>query len=262
MFLRGSIKYINYLLFSRHSHGHGIHSPFVFELVSGVFRNKIEPDIVLLIENIRKRYTSDKTIIQVNDLGSGSVITRKGTGRVCDIAKYSSVPVRYGILLSNLASVYGMPSVIEYGTAIGISTMYLASGRRDSVIYTMEGCLSLSSVAAENFRQAGFENITQMAGHFDESTKELKDKGVKPGLVFIDGNHRKEPLLKYFSEMADISDTNTVIVIDDIHLSREMEEAWDTIKQFDNVSFTIDLFRMGLVFFRKGISRFHYVIRY
>jgi predicted O-methyltransferase YrrM len=81
-------------------------------------------------------------------------------------------------------------------------------------------------------------------------------------MVFIDGNHRKAPVLKYFSEMVGISDNNTVIVLDDIHLSDEMEEAWKEIKGNENVSFTIDLYRMGLVFFRKGIGHIDYVIRY
>jgi hypothetical protein len=41
-----------------------------------------------------------------------------------------------------------------------------------------------------------------------------------------------------------------------------MEEAWDEIKQHEAVTFTVDIFRMGLVFFREGMNRFNYVIRY
>ena len=262
MFFGGIIKYTGYLLFSRHSSGHGIHSPFVFHLVSEVFRNKIEPGVVLLIENIRKTLISDKTKTEVRDLGSGSLVSKSSIRRVCDITKYSSVPPRYGKLLYNLAANFGKPAIIEFGTAAGISTMYLASGRSDSEVYTMEGCPNLSEIAAGNFRKAGFTNITQITGTFDDSVQEIKRRSIRPGLVFIDGNHRKEPVVKYFREMADISYDGTVIVIDDIHLSGEMEEAWSEIRKSVNVSFTIDIFRMGMVFFRKGMSRFDYVIRY
>ena len=55
-------------------------------------------------------------------------------------------------------------------------------------------------------------------------------------MIFIDGNHRKEPLLDYFEKMAEISDNNTVIIIDDINYSREMEEAWNEIKQYEKVT--------------------------
>ena len=262
MFFSGALKYLNYHLFSRHSKGYGIHSPFVFDLVSRVFRNKIDPDVVLMIENIRKEYLSDRTTVKVLDLGSGSSVIKSDLRRISDIAKHSSVPPEYGVLLSNLASGFGKPSIIEFGTSLGLSTMYLAAGSRESEVYTMEGSPSISAVAARNFSRAGFDNITLMTGSFDDLLPEIKVKAGNPGLVFIDGNHRKAPVLKYFSEMAEISDRKTIIVIDDIHLSDEMEEAWKEIKRNENVSFTIDIYRMGLVFFRKGMSRIDYVIRY
>lgn len=262
MFFEGYVRYVKYMLFSRHSRGHGIHSPFVFDLVSRVFRNKIDPGIVLLIENIRKKNLSDKTSIRVLDLGAGSIISKSRQRKVCDIAKYSSVPPKYGILLSNLAAEFGKPGIIEFGTSLGISTMYLAAGRPDADVFTMEGCPALSSAASDNFKTGEFENIILLRGAFDDLIPRLIERDLCPGLVFIDGNHRKDPLLRYFSQMADISSYNTVIVIDDIHLSAEMEKAWLEIKKYDNVSCTIDLFRMGLVFFRKGLNHYDYVIRY
>ena len=262
MFFPGALKYLDYHLFSRHSKGHGIHSPFVFDLVSRVFRNKIDPDVVLMIENIRKKYLADRTIVKVLDLGSGSPVLRSDLRRISDIAKHSSVPPEYGVLLSNLASEFGKPAIIEFGTSLGLSTMYLASGSGESKVYTMEGCPVISSIAAVNFSNLGFDNITLMTGSFDDLLPEIKSKAGNPGLVFIDGNHRKAPVLKYFNEMAEISDNKTVIVIDDIHLSNEMEEAWKEIKRNETVSFTIDIYRMGLVFFRKGMCRVDYVIRY
>ena len=73
-------------------------------------------------------------------------------------------------------------------------------------------------------------NIKVIEGSFDEILPDYYQTGIKPGLVFIDGNHRKEPVLKYFNMMAEISDSNTVIIIDDINYSKEMEEAWNEIK--------------------------------
>jgi hypothetical protein len=80
--------------------------------------------------------------------------------------------------------------------------------------------------------------------------------------VFIDGDHRKEPTIRYFNAIADISVSNMVIIIDDIHSGDEMEEAWSAIKDHGKVSLTVDIFRMGLVFIREGLSRGHYIIRY
>jgi len=257
-----ALKYLNYLLFSRHGKGHGIHSPFIFSIVSGVFRNKIDPDVVLTIESIRKKNLSDARTINILDLGAGSSMMKKNIRRVSEIARYSSVPVKYGVLLARMAAEFGKPAVVEFGTSLGISTMYLASGCPESVIYTMEGCQETALIARDNFNDAGLRNIKLLTGSFDSLLPEIKNLKVKPGLVFIDGNHREEPLMKYFSTMSDISGPETVIIIDDIHTSEEMESAWNRIRQHENVSFTVDIFRMGMVFLRKGISHIDYIIRY
>jgi predicted O-methyltransferase YrrM len=249
-------------MFSGHRKGHGIHSPFVFDLVSRVMRNKIDQDIVLKIENMRKKNISDERIISVQDLGGGSSRMKSSLRRVSDIAAYSAVPRKYGRLLSNMASEFGKPDIIELGTSLGISTMYMATASPGSVVHTIEGCPSTAEIAKENFEYAGINNVHLINGSFDDIIPELRKKSVKPGLVFIDGNHRKEPTLKYFEEMADLSDKNNVIIIDDIHISEEMEEAWTLIKKHKKVTLTVDIFRMGFVFFREGMNRYNYVIKY
>jgi predicted O-methyltransferase YrrM len=187
------LKYIKYFLFSRHSGGHGIHSPFVFSLVSGTFRNKIEPDVVCSIEAIRRKMISNPETMVVNDLGAGSKKMKSSLRKVSDIAKYSAVPKKYGIFLANLSKAFAGPYVLEFGTSLGISTMYMAAACPGSEVYTMEGCPRTSAVASENFREAGLSNIRMFIGPFDELLQEIKAKGISPGLVFIDGITVKIP---------------------------------------------------------------------
>ena len=87
-----ALRYLKYLIFSRHRNGHGIHSPFVFNLVSNIFRNKTGPDIVCSIEKIRKRLLADPRSIKVTDLGAGSKKMKTSLRKVSDIARYSAVP--------------------------------------------------------------------------------------------------------------------------------------------------------------------------
>jgi predicted O-methyltransferase YrrM len=256
------LKYIEYLFFSRHLYGHGIHSPFVFNLVSGVMRNKIDPDIVCSIETLREKMISNREIIKVNDLGSGSRKMIGSLRKVSELAINSAVSKKYGIFLSRMSESFSGRLVIEFGTSLGISTMYIAASCPDATVCTMEGCPEISGIAARNFREAGFSNIRLFTGAFEEVFPEVISMNITPGLVYIDGNHRKEPLTRYFSQVADISDDRTVVIIDDIYSSREMAEAWGEIKNDARVTFTVDIYRMGIVFFREGISPFHYVVRY
>lgn len=262
MIFSRSFKYLKYTLISKHRKGHGIHSPFVFDLVSRVFRNKIDPDIVCSIEKIRKKMISDQRLIIVKDLGSGSEKMKTNLKKVSDIARNSPVPVKYGILLSNMAAEFGEQGILEFGTSFGISTMYMSASCPDAVVYTIEGCPATAEIAKKNFKEAGITNIEVLTGSFDEVLPVIISRNIKPGLVFIDGNHRIKPVINYFNQIAEISNSKTVIVIDDINYSREMEEAWNEIKQFRKVSVTIDICRMGIVFFREGIKHNDYIIRY
>jgi predicted O-methyltransferase YrrM len=255
-------RYLKYSLLSHHKRGHGIHSPFIFDVVTKIFRNKTDPDLVLTVERIRKKMISDKRRITVNDLGSGSGGLKTKPRKVSDVALNSPVPPKYGKLLSNMAAAFGEPVMIELGTSLGISTMYLAGSCRNATVYTIEGCHETASIARQNFVEAGFNNIKMAEGSFDDVLPEILASGVKPGLVFIDGNHRKEPVIRYASDIAMISDSKTVIIIDDINYSEEMAEAWRELKQHKKVTVSIDIFRMGILFFREGISHNNYVIRY
>jgi predicted O-methyltransferase YrrM len=255
-------KYLKYIIMSRHRKGHGIHSPFIFDIVSRLFRNKIDPDIVNQIEMVRKRLLNQRKSIEVLDLGSGSIKMKSNSRKVSAIARYSPVNKKYGVLMSNLAAEFGKNGIVEFGTSFGISTMYMAASVPDSIVYTMEGSPSVAEIAANNFSDGGFKNIKLLTGSFSEMLPKIEETGIKPGLVFIDGNHRKEPVLEYFNKTVEISDSDTVIVIDDINISAEMAEAWAEIRNHKNVSCTIDIFRMGLVFMKNGITRQHYVIRH
>ncbi|MGD0755216.1 MAG: class I SAM-dependent methyltransferase [Bacteroidales bacterium] len=247
---------------SGHRKGHGIHSPFVYDLVSKVFMNNIDPAIVFAVEQVRKKMISDKRIILVKDLGSRSGSLKMNLRKVSEIARYSPVPRKYGELLSKMAAEFGKPLIIELGTSLGISTMYMAASSADATVYTIEGCPEIAEIARQNFIEAELNNIRILEGSFDEVLQDFSIKDSKPGLVFIDGHHRKKPVIKYFNRMAELSDSKTVIIIDDINYSKEMAEAWDEIKLHRKVSVSIDIFRMGILFFREGINHNDYIIRY
>lgn len=255
-------QFLRYTCFSRHWKGHGIHSPFIFNVVSKVFWNKTRPDVVNNIEKIRKTLLANRVVVEVNDLGAGSRKMKTRSRKVSDIARYSSVPKKYGVLLANLAESFGGDMVLELGTSLGISAMYLASSVPDTPVLTLEGCESTAAVAEESFRKGGFKNIRLMNGSFDELLPVIAKERIQPGLTFIDGDHRKAPLISYFERIVEMSGKNSVVIIDDIYSSREMAEAWIQVKKHPAVSSTIDVFRMGLVFFREGLTRSDYVVRY
>jgi predicted O-methyltransferase YrrM len=259
-FLAGRL--FKYFMFSKHKNGHGIHSPFVYSLIKDVFKNKSSITLVSMVEEARKEYRKDKRLITVNDLGAGSLKLINTKRRISDIAKYASVRRRYGTLLSRLASAIDGKTIIEMGTSLGIGTMYLSLGAPSSRVITIEGCENISSIAKANFAGMNMKNIEPVTGNFDEVLEGILEKSDKLGLVYIDGNHRSEALVRYMNLINKYINKDTIIVVDDIHYSKDMELGWNILKKSESVVLSVDIMQMGLLFFKEGIRKQDFVIRY
>jgi hypothetical protein len=53
-----------------------------------------------------------------------------------------------------------------------------------------------------------------------------------------------------------------VFIFDDIRWSEEMNRAWQKIKNHPSVMVSIDLFFMGIVFFRTEQAKEHFTLRF
>lgn len=149
------IMAVRYYIFSRHGKGHGIHSPFVYKLITEVFLNKSDLSVVSKVEKIRNELLCTSEEIEITDLGTGSLKRRRGKQRVSDLARRSSVSARYGGLLSRLSKQYDGKPIIELGTSFGISTLYMALSAKLSRVFTIEGCDRRSAIAKSNFEGRG-----------------------------------------------------------------------------------------------------------
>ncbi len=141
--------------------------------------------------------------------------------------------------------------MVELGTSLGITTCYLASGNKDALVYTFEGAPQIAAVANKNFQHLNFKNILLVQGNFDDTLSAQLTKIPSVNFAFVDGNHRKQPTINYFYQLLEKANENSIFIFDDIHWSNEMEEAWKEIQNHTSVTLTIDLFFIGIVFFRK-----------
>lgn len=258
------LKYLNYYFTAANGKGHGIHSPFVFDLVIKVLNDKTKYAAYKEIELQRSLLLENETIITVEDFGAGS---NKGLTKqrvVQQIAATSLKPKKYAQLLYRLVNYFQPQQILELGTSLGVTTAYLAKANPTATVTTMEGSNAVAGIAKQQFHELQLKNINIVTGNFDETLQQKITETAQPfNFVFIDGNHRKEPTLRYFEQLLVKTDHATVFVFDDIHWSKEMEEAWGMIKQHSSVTLTIDLFFIGLVFLRKEQKeKEHFIIRF
>ena len=257
------LKYFHYFITASSGKGHGIHSPFVFDFIQHVLRDNRADACYEKIETRRKALQKDLRIIQVEDLGAGSSIIKKSKRRVSEIAGSSLKSAKYAQLLFRIVKHYLPGTIIELGTSFGLTTAYLATGNPDSKVFTIEGSSAIANIAREGLAGLGLQNIGIVEGEFLQSLPMVLSKTGSAELVFLDGNHRKEPTLAYFDQLIKYKTGSSLFIFDDIHWSKEMEEAWGEIKTDPRVTLTIDLFFFGLVFFTPAIKfKQDFVIRF
>ncbi len=256
-------KYFHYYATAANGKGHGTHSPFVFDFIIHVLNNKKEYDCYDKIETLRKELLKNKREINVEDFGAGSALVPFKNRKIKDIAASSLKKKKYAQLLFRIAKYYHCKTIIELGTSLGITTCYLAAANADSRVYTLEGSENIANIALENFSKAGLKNIHLTKGKFEKTLHPLVKEIEKVDLLFIDGNHRKEATLEYFNIFLKKSTPQSIFIFDDIHWSKEMEEAWELIQQHNSITLTIDLFFLGLVFFSNDFKvKQHFPIRF
>ena len=247
-------KYLHYRLTASNGKGHGIHSPFVYDFVRNVLKDKKQYAYYPIIETARKKLLQQTAVIEVEDFGAGSAVIKTNKRAVADIAASSLKRAKYAQLLFRIVQYYQPKTILELGSSFGITTAYLAAGNNNAKIYTIEGSGAIARIARKTFERVGVKNIELIEDDFNDILPGLLTKLGTIDLAFIDGNHRKVPTLEYFRQLAAHAGPGTILVFDDIHWSREMEEAWALIQQDPAVTLSIDLFFIGIVCFNTAIN--------
>ena len=255
--------YLRYWL--RSGNAHGLHSPFVYGLYTTVICHDGTYRAYDRVEARRQALLASDEVLTVSDFGAGSRVAGGSPRRraVRDIARRAAKPPRLAQLLFRLVNHFRPATVLELGTSLGLTTAYLALADTRAQVVTFEGCPATAAVARATFTELGLPHVQLVEGNLDQTLPAtLATLGQPLDFVFFDGNHRYEPTLRYFEQCLANAHEHSVFVLDDIHWSAEMERAWAAIQAHPAVTITVDLFYVGLVFFRKKQPRQHFKLRY
>lgn len=252
-----AIRYLIYLIKARNEHS--VHSPFVFELVTQVIYNKNNYYAYEEIEKQRDSLLLNSTTIEVADKGA-----KKGNynKKIKKIAATSLKSKKYGKLIFRLVNHFQPKNIVELGTSLGITTAYMAKANPQASITSIEGAPEVAGIAGKTFKDLDIQNVKQIVGNFDDVLEHELDQFTSIDLAFFDGNHQKKATLHYFNICLKKKNTDSVFIFDDIYWSPGMTEAWEEIKKHPEVSVTVDLFELGLVFFRSGQVKQDFIIRF
>ena len=265
--------FIKHFFSSWNTTGEGIHSPYLFELVRFILRDRNAYYCFADIERRREFLKACEDELDVVDFGSqGSREGKHVRRKVSDIAKTHLERPEVGQLLFRLVNWVGEHEkrpleIVELGTSFGITTAYLASADSRNAVQTYEGSGEVLKVAQGVWRALKLENIRWIEGNIDQTLLNLdhslllNNAPARVDIAYVDANHTYEATMRYADFLLERLNQKGVLAIDDIHYSEEMERAWNELKTDPRVTTTMDLYHLGLVFVDPHYLKRHYKIR-
>lgn len=230
-----------------------IDSPFVSTFVQEIIEDKRTFYAFSLIHWLRRELRKDKRVLQIKDHGAGSMVARSASRSVRHIAKHGAIHERQGRYLFRMAHFYHPSIMLELGTSLGVSSLYLALADSRQKLITVEGSADIAERAAETFYQLRLQNISLIQDTFDQALTDIRKEKLRLDLLYLDGDHRKGSSLRYFRQSLPLLHDKSIFIIADIYWSKEMQAAWKEIKQHPKVRVAIDLFDFGVLFYDPGV---------
>lgn len=207
---------------------YGIHSPFVYD-----FMRKV-----------------------LNDSGSNrDYDTIYRIGRLLDKRKYINYNLRkQSRLLYRMIRYFEPDSAVSFGSLTALNTAALALGHLQTKVYLEE-----SEDFLETLNSMGIVNVRLIQPEEFDSEHFRK---LNTGFVFFGRDSFEDDTWDYLADCMNYKTVDSVFVFEGIHHNRDMEDAWEEIKANEDVSVTIDLYCIGMVFFREGIEKQDFVLKY
>lgn len=184
------------------------------------------------------------------------------------LATLVSVDRRAGMFLHLCARSIEARTVVELGSAVGISGAYLASAPSVERLVCIEGSPTLAELAAETIRTVS-DVATVRVGDFESElpavVQELAGARHPIDLAYIDGHHTEAPTVHYATMLAPHLRPGSLVVLDDIRLWRGMWDAWRRLASAPGVAAAVDAGRFGVLMWggaSSGSPRHYDIARY
>jgi len=232
-------QFIRHLFYTSHWKGHGIHSPYLFEFVNGVLFNSRGTEAPENVLKEHQRLRSEHSFV-----------------------RRSSVSRKYAMLLYRITSWFQPEMIIEMGTGMGVSALYLSSGSPETPLHSIERDKERAALAAQLICRCCPGPVSIHWGEMEEKMELILPQIPQRFVAFIDGNHHYTPTVSYVRKLVERAGDEALIVMDDIYWSRGMYRAWKEVASWPEVRVSIDLFHMGILLLRRDLHKTEIKIKF
>lgn len=206
------------------------------------------------LDLLRAQLEQDLTLLDIVDYGAGSSYgqsPKKSVSKLVNQQVSSSYQLR---LIWRLIYLFKCKNILELGSSIGLSSMYLGSVFSDSTVDVLEGNEHFVRFGKKMAKSFPIDTLHFYTGKFVDTLDYVLER-KRYDLVFIDGHHERQATFDYYKKILPHLHKDSIVIFDDIYWSKGMKEVWEMIKLESEVTYSIDLYFMGIIFFNSKSNK-------
>lgn len=241
----------------RYRRGYGVHSPFVFNLITKVIEEKCPYYSFYDIELIRKQLLfMDEHITYPDRRQQGKLKSRS----IANIVEREAIKPKHGALLFRLTNYFKPVNILQIGTATGLSTLYLTSYATGLKCIALGNIPELAPIARRVFNKAHNNRIDLRTGAYNELLPQALKDMDKIDFIFFNTSCEQLNNISLFNECVKHIHNDSIFVFQGIKASRKMRDLWKEICARPEVTVTVDLYSLGIVIFNKKLHKRNYIV--
>lgn len=241
----------------RYRKGFGVHSPFVFNLITKVIEERCPYYRFYDIELVRKQLLFRDDRITYPDRQQQGRLRSRTVG---EIVEREAIRAKHGRLLFRLTNYFKPQSILQLGPSMGLSTLYLTSYASGLKCIALENVPEFASIARMTFEKAARNPIDLRVGSYKELLPKALEDMEKLDFVFFNTLYEQQNNSRLFEECLTHVHGDTVFVFEGIKENRKMREFWQEVCRNPKVTVTIDLYSMGIVLFNTKLHKRDYIV--
>ncbi len=246
------LSYWNYWKNAKHRGGHGIHSPFLFRLITEVIESKTShPEYTLLRQldltsNHLLKADSTIQLLQSNNQQT----TKRAIKGLCKI----DLSMRHRKLIFRLVSEFKPQSAIHFGPTLGHNLAALALANANMPVYYSSGQSPIDLLTGIMLKELKISTILNIPKD--------SDAPMKPEFILI--NYPNDPIIatKHLNEHLKNPGKNDVLLLVGIHESKEMKTVWESLLLNEKVRVTLSLFNLGVAIFQDKLQKENFKLKF
>lgn len=242
------VDYISYYMSG--TTRHGLHSPFVYNFADFVLYQNSNMNFEM-IENQRLSMIQSKSKFEKISLS--------------EFAANNTLKAKYGRLLQRMTDFYPIQSILEIGNNSGIESNYLLS----NIVINQKHLEFYSTLEVNDYFQkvrnetvSAFDQFYQ--ANFVEIHKndQLMNHQLVDLMVFHGQPNDAEQFWKFYDQYKFNLGTQSMLILTNIRITHEHYLIWNQMSHLNEVTASIELFNMGILFFRTEQLQQKFILRY